>query len=190
MLSAVLHSDVDKIRQTLEKADREVFNAAADAILASNKLYILGVRSASALASFFGFYMNLMFDHVQLVAANSTSEMFEQLVRVAPGDAVLGISFPRYSSRTVKAMRYCHDMGATVVALTDSMQSPIAEYADYVLTAQSDMISLVDSLVAPMSMINALLVAISRKRNVELEHTFEKLERIWDEYEVYEKVEP
>ncbi|MBR6424801.1 MAG: MurR/RpiR family transcriptional regulator [Oscillospiraceae bacterium] len=190
VLSAVLHSDVDKIRQTLEKADREVFNAAADAILASNKLYILGVRSASALASFFGFYMNLMFDHVQLVAANSTSEMFEQLVRVAPGDAVLGISFPRYSSRTVKAMRYCHDMGATVVALTDSMQSPIAEYADYVLTAQSDMISLVDSLVAPMSMINALLVAISRKRNVELEHTFEKLERIWDEYEVYEKVEP
>ena len=190
VLSAVLHSDVDKIRQTLEKADREVFNAAADAILASNKLYILGVRSASALASFFGFYMNLMFDHVQLVAANSTSEMFEQLVRVAPGDAVLGISFPRYSSSTVKAMRYCHDMGATVVALTDSMQSPIAEYADYVLTAQSDMISLVDSLVAPMSMINALLVAISRKRNVELEHTFEKLERIWDEYEVYEKVEP
>ena len=190
VLSAVLHSDVEKIRQTLEKTDRGAFSASVDAILNANNLYILGVRSAAALASFFGFYMNLMFDHVHLVDTNSSSEMFEQLIRVAPGDAVLGISFPRYSSRTVKAMRFCHDTGATVIALTDSRQSPIAECANHVLVAESDMISLVDSLVAPMSLINALLVAIARKRETELEHTFEKLERIWDEYEVYEKVEP
>ena len=189
VLSAVLHSDVEKIRQTLDKTDRDAFSASVDAILNANNLYILGVRSAAALASFFGFYMNLMFDHVHLVNTNSSSEMFEQIVRVSPGDAVLGISFPRYSSRTVKAMRFCHDMGATVIALTDSRQSPIAESANHVLVAESDMISLVDSLVAPMSLINALLVAIARKREAELEHTFEKLERIWDEYEVYEKVE-
>ncbi|MBR2782091.1 MAG: MurR/RpiR family transcriptional regulator [Oscillospiraceae bacterium] len=189
VLSAVLHSDVDKIRQTLDKTDRNAFSAAVDAILNANNLYILGVRSAAALASFFGFYMNLMFDHVHLVSTNTSSEMFEQIIRVAPGDAVLGISFPRYSSRTVKALRFCHDSGATVIALTDSRQSPIAEMADHVLVAESDMISLVDSLVAPMSLINALLVAIARKREEELQQTFEKLERIWDEYEVYEKVE-
>ncbi|MBO6054457.1 MAG: MurR/RpiR family transcriptional regulator, partial [Oscillospiraceae bacterium] len=183
------HSDVDKIRQTLDKTDRNAFSAAVDAILNANNLYILCIRSAAALASFFGFYMNLMFDHVHLVSTNTSSEMFEQIIRVAPGDAVLGISFPRYSSSTVKALRFCHDSGATVIALTDSRQSPIAEMADHILVAESDMISLVDSLVAPMSLINALLVAIARKREEELQQTFEKLERIWDEYEVYEKVE-
>ena len=130
-----------------------------------------------------------MFDNVRLVHTTSVSEMFEQVVKVAPGDVVLGISFPRYSSRTVKAMRFCHDTGATVIALTDTMQSPIAENADLVLAAESDMISLVDSLVAPLSLINALIVAISRRKDQELAHTFSELERIWDEYEVYEKVE-
>ena len=185
VLSAVLHSDVDKIRQTLEKADREVFNAAADAILASNKLYILGVRSASALASFFGFYMNLMFDHVQLVAANSTSEMFEQLVRVAPGDAVLGISFPRYSSRTIEAMEFAKSRGAELVAITDGPLSPLHARADLCLTAKSDMASFVDSLVAPLSLINALIVALGQRRRQQVAAYFDGMERIWDEYHVY-----
>jgi len=189
VLSTVLHSDIDKIRSTLEKIDRATFNKAVDLILNANKIYILGVRSSAALASFLGFYMNLMFDNVRLVHTTSVSEMFEQVVKVAPGDVVLGISFPRYSSRTVKAMRFCHDTGATVIALTDTMQSPIAENADLVLAAESDMISLVDSLVAPLSLINALIVAISRRKDQELAHTFSELERIWDEYEVYEKVE-
>ena len=190
VLEAVLHSDIDKIRQTLEKTDRAAFEKAVGAILQAKKIYILGVRSSAAIASFFGFYMNLMFDNVRLVHTTSVSEMFEQIVRVGPGDVVIGISFPRYSSRTVKAVRFCHDSGATVIALTDSAQSPIAVYADQVLVAQSDMISLVDSLVAPLSLVNALIVAISRRKDQELAHTFEELERIWDEYEVYEKVEP
>ena len=189
VLSTVLHSDIDKIRSTLEKIDRATFNKAVDLFLNANKSYILGVRSSAALASFLGFYMNLMFDNVRLVHTTSVSEMFEQVVKVAPGDVVLGISFPRYSSRTVKAMRFCHDTGATVIALTDTMQSPSAENADLVLAAESDMISLVDSLVAPLSLINALIVAISRRKDQELAHTFSELERIWDEYEVYEKVE-
>jgi len=189
VLSTVLHSDIDKIRSTLEKIDRATFNKAVDLILNANKIYILGVRSSAALASFLGFYMNLMFDNVRLVHTTSVSEMFEQVVKVAPGDVLVGISFPRYSSRTVKAMRFCHDTGATVIALTDTMQSPIAENADLVLAAESDMISLVDSLVAPLSLINALIVAISRRKDQELAHTFSELERIWDEYEVYEKVE-
>ena len=189
VLSTVLHSDIEKIRSTLEKVDRATFNKAVDLIMGGNKIYILGVRSSAALASFFGFYMNLMFDNVRLVHTTSVSEMFEQVVKVGPGDVVIGISFPRYSSRTVKAMRFCHDSGATVIALTDTMQSPIAENADVVLAAESDMISLVDSLVAPLSLINALIVAISRRKDQELAHTFSELERIWDEYEVYEKVE-
>ena len=190
VLEAVLHADIDKIRQTLEKTDRAAFARAVEAILQARTIYILGVRSSAALASFLGFYMNLMFDNVRLVHTTSVSEMFEQIVRVGPGDVVLGISFPRYSSRTVKAVRFCHDSGATVIALTDTEQSPIAVYADHVLVAQSDMISLVDSLVAPLSLVNALLVAVGRKKDQELAHTFEALERIWDEYEVYEKVEP
>lgn len=189
VLSTVLHSDIDKIRSTLERADRTTFEKVVDQIMKAKKIYILGVRSSAALASFLGFYMNLMFDNVRQVHTTSVSEMFEQVVKVGPEDVVIGISFPRYSSRTVKAMRFCHDSGATVVALTDSMQSPIAENADLVLTAESDMISLVDSLVAPLSLINALIVAISRRKDQELAHTFSELERIWDEYEVYEKVE-
>ena len=189
VLSTVLHSDIDKIRSTLEKVDRATFDKAVDHIVNANKIYILGVRSSAALASFLGFYMNLMFDNVRMVHTTSVSEMFEQVVKVGPGDVVIGISFPRYSSRTVKAMRFCQDSGATTIALTDTMQSPIAENADLVLAAESDMISLVDSLVAPLSLINALLVAISRRKDQELAHTFSELERIWDEYEVYEKVE-
>ena len=130
-----------------------------------------------------------MLDNVQLMHSSSTSEVFEQVVRAQEGDVLLGISFPRYSSRTVKAMKYAHERGATVVALTDSPLSPIAVHADHTLLAKSDMISLVDTLVAPLSVVNALLVAVGQRKEKELTRTFMDLERIWDEYEVYEKSE-
>ena len=189
VLSTVLHSDIEKIRMTLEETDRKVFNESIDAILKAHHIYILGVRSSSTVAGFLGFYFNFMFDNVTLVNTASMSEMFEQIVRVGPADVVIGISFPRYSSRTVKAMRFCHDSGAAVIALTDTLQSPIAAYADHVLVAKSDMVSLVDSLVAPLSICNALIVAIGREREKELTGTFTELERIWDEYDVYEKAD-
>lgn len=189
VLSTVLHSDIEKIRMTLEETDRKVFNKSIDAILKAHHIYILGVRSSSTVAGFLGFYFNFMFDNVTLVNTASMSEMFEQIVRVGPADVVIGISFPRYSSRTVKAMRFCHDSGATVIALTDTLQSPIAADADHVLVAKSDMVSLVDSLVAPLSICNALIVAIGREREKELTGTFTELERIWDEYDVYEKAD-
>ena len=189
VLSTVLHSDIEKIRMTLEETDRKVFNESIDDILKAHHIYILGVRSSSTVAGFLGFYFNFMFDNVTLVNTASMSEMFEQIVRVGPADVVIGISFPRYSSRTVKAMRFCHDSGATVIALTDTLQSPIAADADHVLVAKSDMVSLVDSLVAPLSICNALIVAIGREREKELTGTFTELERIWDEYDVYEKAD-
>ena len=189
VLSTVLHSDIEKIRMTLEETDRKVFNESIDAILKAHHIYILGVRSSSTVAGFLGFYFNFMFDNVTLVNTASMSEMFEQIVRVGPADVVIGISFPRYSSRTVKAMRFCHDSGATVIALTDTLQSPIAADADHVLVAKSDMVSVVDSLVAPMSVVNALIVSLAQEQQTQMTKTFEDLENLWDEYDVYERVE-
>ena len=189
LMNMVFQSDVEKIRMTQEEIDRDAFEASVEAILNAKRIYILGVRSSAVIAQFLGFYFNYMFDNVKLVDTSSASEMFEQIVRVGPGDVVIGISFPRYSARTIKALRFCHDTGATVVALTDTMQSPIAEMANHVLIAKSDMVSLVDTLVAPLSLCNALLVSIGSRKEAELSKTFTHLEEIWEEYEVYEKVE-
>ena len=189
IVNMVFQSDIEKIRMTQEEIDRVAFEKTVEAILNAKHIYILGVRSSAVIAQFLGFYFNYMFDNVKLVDTSSASEMFEQIVRVGPGDVVLGISFPRYSSRTIKAMRFCHDSGATVVAMTDTMQSPIAEMADHVLIAKSDMVSLVDTLVAPLSLCNALLVSVGSRKESELSKTFTHLEEIWEEYEVYEKVE-
>ena len=189
LLSSVLQSDIEKIRMSLEEINREDFSAAVDAIVKARRIYILGVRSSAALSDFLTFYFNLIFDNVTVVHATSTSEVFEQLLRIGPQDVIVGISFPRYSRRTVKAMQFAHDRGAAVLALTDSEASPLAPIATLTLLAKSDMASFVDSLVAPLSLVNALIVAIGRKKNDDLSHTFETLEQIWDEYEVYEKVE-
>ena len=189
ILSMVLQSDVEKIRMTLDEIDRDAFDASVNAILEARHIYILGVRSSASIASFLGFYFNYMFDNVRLVNTSSASEMFEQIVRVQAGDVVIGISFPRYSSRTVKALKFSSDRGATVIAVTDSMTSPLTPHATHVLLARSDMVSLVDSLVAPLSLVNALIVAVGRKKEKELSETFTELERIWDEYDVYEKAE-
>ena len=189
ILSMVMQSDIEKIHMTMEETDRQEFDQAVEAIVSARRIYILGVRSAAALASFLGFYFNLIFDHVTIIHTTSTSEVFEQMLRVAPGDVVIGISFPRYSRRTVKAMQFAHDRGATAIALTDSETSPLVPYCTHRLLAKSDMASFVDSLVAPLSLINALIVAIGRRKDQDLSHTFAELERIWDEYEVYEKAE-
>ena len=189
VLQTVLHADTDMIRVTLDEIDRDAFQGAVDALMGAKRIYILGVRSSSALASFLGFYFNLLFENVTLVHTNSVSEIFEQVLRVGPGDVLFGISFPRYSKRTLSAMKYARDRGARVIALTDSQLSPLARVADHVLLARSDMASFVDSLVAPLSVINALIVAVGMSRRDEIEQTFNHLERIWEEYDVYEKPE-
>ena len=190
VLSSVLRSDTAMIRSTLEELDRTRFNSAVDTVLGAKKIYIMGVRSSTAISRFMAFHFNMIFDNVREISANTTSEIFEQILRVGEGDVVIGVCFPRYSSRTVKAMQYARDRGATVIAITDSEASPVASKAHITLTAKSDMISFVDSLVAPLSLVNALIVAISQKRNQDVAETFRHLEQIWDEYEVYEKVDP
>jgi DNA-binding MurR/RpiR family transcriptional regulator len=189
ILSMVMQSDIEKIRMTLEETDRVSFDESVEAIVSARRIYILGVRSSSAIAGFLGFYFNLIFDNVVLVNTTSASEIFEQILRVGEGDVVIGVSFPRYSRRTVKAMEFACNRNATVIAITDSKVSPLWETATYTLLAKSDMASFVDSLVAPLSLVNALIVAVGRKKDEDLSKTFETLEQIWDEYEVYEKVE-
>lgn len=187
ILSMVMQSDMEKLRMTLEEANRAEFSRAVDTIVSAKRIYILGVRSASAIASFLGFYFNLIFDNVVVVHSTSASEIFEQLLRIGEGDAVIGISFPRYSRRTVKAMEFARSQGAAVIAITDSEASPLAAISDHSLLAKSDMASFVDSLVAPLSLVNALIVAVGRKKNDDLSRTFGTLEKIWAEYDVYEK---
>lgn len=185
ILKTVLQEDLDNIKNTLEQINEQEFERAVDVILESKRIYILGIRSSGALASFLGFYLNLMFDNVNLVYTNSASEVFEQMLRVAANDVVIGISFPRYSKKTVRAMEYANARGATVIAITDGNSSPLVKYAHYSLIAKSNMVSFVDSVVAPMSIINALLVSISMKKKNEISQNFENLESIWNEYQVY-----
>lgn len=187
VLKSVLQSDMDKIKITLEEMDQNEFNKTVETLLSAKKIYILGVRSSAPLASFLGFYFNLLFDNVRLVHTTSVSEMFEQILKAGEGDVVIGISFPRYSKRTIKALQFVKSQGAKVIALTDSYESPLAIYADHCLIARSDMASFVDSLVAPLSIINALIVALGMRRKEHIYDTFDRLEKIWDEYQVYEK---
>ncbi|MBC7765793.1 MAG: MurR/RpiR family transcriptional regulator [Hyphomonadaceae bacterium] len=187
VLTNVLTSDMEKIRLTLDEIHKEDFEHMIETILRAKKIYILGVRSSAALASFLGFYFNLMFDNVCLIQTTSVSEMFEQILRISAEDVVIGISFPRYSRRTVKALQYAKAQNSKVIAITDSQLSPITAIADHSLLARSDMASFVDSLVAPLSVINALIVALGMRKQKEITQTFEKLESIWDEYQVYDK---
>jgi DNA-binding MurR/RpiR family transcriptional regulator len=187
VLSMVLHSDMEKLRKTGETVDRGEFQAAVDTLLHAKRIYILGVRSVAPLANFLGYYLNYMFDNVQIVTASGSSAMFEKIVGIEKGDAVVAFSFPRYSTSTAKGAQYCRSTGATVIGVTDSRLSPLGQNCDHVLVTKSDMVSLVDSLVAPLSVINALIVALAAKRQEALSETFDKLERIWEEYNVYEK---
>lgn len=187
VVSTVLHTDAEKLRQTGETVDRVVFHKAVQDILNARNIYVLGVRSASALASFFGYYLQYMFDRVHLITGGSAGEVLEQLINVKAGDVVIAFSFPRYSSSTVEGVAFCRGVGATVIGITNSMVSPLAEYCDRVLVAKSDMVSIVDSLVAPLSLINALIVALSAGREEVLRKNFDKLEAIWQTHHIYEK---
>lgn len=187
ILEKVLASDLEKLRHTLEHADYDGFDRAIDAILSAKMIYIIGVRSSAALASFLYFYFNLIFENVRLIQATSGSEIFEQIFRLEREDAVIGISFPRYSKQLTNAMEFAKNRGARTVALTDSPMAPIAALADHLLLAKSDMVSFVDSLVAPLSIINAIIVAIAKKKQTELSEIFGQLESVWDANDVYEK---
>ncbi|MBR4950247.1 MAG: MurR/RpiR family transcriptional regulator [Clostridia bacterium] len=187
VLRGVMLSDIDKIRATMEKTSEDNFEKAVETLINAKKIYILGVRSSSALASFMGFYFNLIFDNVKLVQTTSASEIYEQIHRIEKGDVMIGISFPRYSKRTIRAMEYSLDNGADVIAITDSEESPLIKCSNNHLTASSDMVSFVDSLVGPLSLINALIAAIGVRKQDEISATFHKLERMWEEYDVYQK---
>ena len=189
ILETVLQSDADKIKTTLEKIDVNAFDLAVDTILQSKKIYIVGIRSCAPLASFLAFYLNLMFDDVCLLTTNSASELFEQMVRISKDDVIIGISFPRYSMRTLKALEFASNRKAKVITLTDSVNSPMNLYSSCNLIAKSDMASIVDSLVAPLSVINALVVALCMKKQDDVIETLETLEDIWDEYQVYSRDE-
>ena len=189
ILSTVLQSDIEKIKLTMNAIDHEAFEMAVDTILNADKIYVVGIRSCAPLASFLSFYLNLICENVVAVHTNSSSEIFEQLIRINRKDVIIGISFPRYSMRTLKALEFASNRKAKVITLTDSVHSPMTLYSSCNLIARSDMASIVDSLVAPLSVVNALVVALCMKKQKEVITTLETLEDIWDEYQVYSKDE-
>lgn len=189
ILSSVLMADMDKLHTTLTEIDRESFNAAVDAIAAANHVYIVGMRSSTSLAGFLGFYLKLLLENVHIIQDTAQSEVYEQIMRIKEGDVFIGISFPRYSSRAAKAMSYAKENGALAIGLTDGIASPFVGLADILLYAKSDMMSFLDSLVAPMSLINALIVAVGAQNKERVSDTFQRLEAIWDDYNVYERAD-
>lgn len=187
ILEKVLLGDAEKIRHTLEDLDRDAFYAAVEKIASARNIYILGSRSSASLAGFLNFNFQMMFDNVRNVEVTSGSEMFEHILNIGREDVLIAISFPRYSKRTVRAVQFAHDAGADVVSITDSAKSPIAAGCDQLLIARSDMASFVDSLVAPLSIINAMVAAVSMRCHDEVAARLRRLETIWDEYDVYDK---
>ena len=181
---AVLKRDAQNLRATMERMDKAVFEDVVNRLMNARAIYVMGLRSAAPLAQFLGYYLNYIFDDVHLVSVGST-DVFEEIIKLKEDDLLLGISFPRYSSRTIEAMRFAKRCGAQVVALTDGPMSPLNEVADATLTARTDLASFVDSLTAPLSVINALLVALSLKRREALSQHLKQLEAIWETYEVY-----
>lgn len=188
LVSAVLQADIENIKATMEKVDETEFRMAVRMLREARTVYILGVRSSASLASFLGNYLNLILDSVKLIHTNSVSETFEQMLRVGSEDVVVGISFPRYSRRTLRAMEYAKAQGARLIAITDGDQSPLRPLANITLKAQSDMLSFVDSLAAPLSLLNAILVALSLEQQDHTTRSLERLEHIWKEYDVYENL--
>ena len=189
ILQSVLQSDAEKIKNTIERIDSNAFEIAVDTILAAKNIYVVGIRSCAPLASFLSFYLNLIIDNVHLLQTSSSSELFEQMVRIDQDDVIIGISFPRYSMRTLKALEFANKRNAKVITITDSVHSPMNLYSSCNLIADSDMASIVDSLVAPLSVINALIVALCMKKQKEVAKTLTMLEDIWNEYQVYENDE-
>ena len=189
VLESVLKSDIERLKGPLQKIDEHVFELAAETILSARRIYVIGIRSCAPLAQFLAFYLNYIFDNVILLHTNSSSELFEQMVRISREDVIIGISFPRYSLRTLKALEFANNRSAKVITLTDSVHSPMNLYSSCNLIAESDMSSIADSLVAPLSVINALIVALCMRRQEEVAKMLETLEQVWDEYQVYENDE-
>lgn len=189
VLKAVLSSDIDKLQKTVEDVDQISFDAAVEAILNAKHVYIVSMRSSAALGSFMGYYLNLLRDNVHFLHDTAVSEIYEQILRIGPGDVFIGMSYPRYSSRTVKAMRFAKNAGATTIGLTDGDTSPLSELSDIKLFARSDMVSFLDSLAAPLSLVNALIVSIGIHKKDELSETFRRLENVWSQNDIYEKSE-
>lgn len=186
ILETVLNQDIEKIRRTIDETSKEDFDNAVKAVSKAKTIYIFAVRSSAALASFLGYYYSLIFENVKVISTYGETEIYENLFRITSDDVFIGISFPRYSNAAIKAMNFAHRRGAKVIALTDSMVSPLVAMSDYVLIAKSDMASVVDSLVAPLSMINALIVATVVNLDEKVKNIFDNLENIWEEYDVYQ----
>jgi DNA-binding MurR/RpiR family transcriptional regulator len=187
ILDTVSDSDISKIRKTFDKLDRNEFFAACDSILSAKRIFIMGARSTQPLAMVLNYNLSLIFDNVKLIAPTSTAEVFEQMFTIGEDDLLIAFSFPRYSSKMVNAVKFAKQNKAKVIVFTDSASSPLAEHASYLLTAQSDMASFMDSLVAPISLINAIIVEITTRRKARIRDRFDRLEKIWDEYNVYTK---
>ncbi len=187
ILERVLLSDIDKIKHTMESCSKEAFQMAVRSILDARKVYLVGIRSCTPLASFLDFYLRQILEDVQLITTNNASEIFEQMIHLNEKDVVIGISFPRYSMRTLKAMEFANKRNARIITITDSPHSPINLYSSCSLLAKSDMASIVDSLVAPLSVINALIVALCLERKDKVMATLSEMEKLWEEYQVYSR---
>lgn len=187
IFTSTLKADISYIEKTLETMDKLQLEKAADAITCADKIYVTGVRSAAGLAEFVRFYLKLIFDNVYMIKSTGGDDLFEQILNVGKNDVVIGISFPRYSRNTLRALSYAKAGGATVIGITDSENSPVAKESNICLISRSDTTSFVDSLVAPLSVINALIASVGMKNRDKMQKNLEKLERIWEEYEVYDK---
>ncbi len=185
IVTSVLNADIEKITDTIDNLDPAAFETAVDTILGARNIYIMGIRSCAPLADFLHFYLNMIRGNVILLRTTSVSETFEQMIRIDENDAMIGISFPRYSMRTLKAMEFANDRNAKVIAITDTVHSPMNLYSSCNLLARSDMVSIVDSLVAPLSLINALVVAMCLKRPGDVTKNLKELENAWNNYQVY-----
>lgn len=183
-LRGVLKSDIENIRATMEKISYSDFEGTVNSILRAKRIYIVGLRSSAALAEFLGFYLNLILDNVKVVSYG-ISDIFEQMLNIGSGDCVIGIGFPRYAIRTVETLNFGKSRGADVIAITDGVLSPLAAKADYTLICESNMASFVDSLVAPLSVINALIIAVGLREKDKISQTFNELEQIWEDYQIY-----
>lgn len=189
IIDRVLTKDIDMIKDSLANISREDFKKATETINSAKKIYIIGVRSSASLASFMYFYFKMIFTNVRLISSNSESEMFEEIIKISPDDVCIALSFPRYSKQVYNVLSFARDKGAKIVAITDNENAPIASLADNVLIAKSEMTSFMDSLVAPLSIINALMLSVARQRSDKVKQAFVDLEKVWDQYEVYEKLE-
>ena len=189
VLRTVLSSDALKIKNTMESIDEAAFENAVEALLNARRIYVVGIRTCAPLASFLSFYLNMIFDNVVNLQTSSTSELFEQMIHINEEDCIIGISFPRYSMRTLKALEFANNRLANVITITDSIHSPMNLYSSCNLIAESDMHAVVDSLVAPLSVINALIVELCNRRQSVVANNLEMIENVWSDYQFYENDE-